>query len=93
MGIRARGTWKNKVLFKEFKISFVVQFRIMTGVQAVTFEMCGLSTVGEILTGVKEFRTQPRRWKIRWLSMCVLCSLDTLAGTGAEKDSGAKVLE
>ena len=62
IGIWGKGTstWKNKVLFTEFEISDVAQFQVMTEVQDVAFEMCGRSPVGEILPGVKEFRTQPR---------------------------------
>ena len=41
MGIRIGGTWKDRVLFEEFKISVVAQFRIMTEVQDAAFEMGG----------------------------------------------------
>lgn len=41
MGIRAQGIWKDKILFKEFKVSVVTELQIMTEVQDMAFEMCG----------------------------------------------------
>lgn len=41
MGIRAQGIWKDKILFKEFKVSVVTELQIMTEVQDMASEMCG----------------------------------------------------